>query len=245
MRWILISLVAMNILAFAYFQLVPEDSDVPVSQAVVAEASGPVKEVQLLSEVPERFEQNDGQGRESVNKPAPPSAPETRADRHAVNSKSLCTLVGAFKILLKAEYFSERLEALGLTADIQNIAVTRHVSYWLHLSPEVSRKDALRRLRELQGRGIDSYVIPSGDLENGISLGMFSKYESAVNLKSKIISQGYDPKLIEVPREKKEIWVVLPQGEAAKLSAELWSELLSSDEYLQKKQNFCSDLASL
>lgn len=236
MRWIVASLVLLNIAAFVYFQLFAEAKSAnTVAVSNSASREGAAQSITLLSEL------GDKQQIESVR--VEPSQPQPAARSLAVN-EPLCTLVGAFKKLLKAEYFVERLQSLGLNAEVKNVVVNSEPGYWLHLPPEKSRKDALRRLSELQRRGVDSYVIPSGNLANGISLGMFSNKQRAEAMLASVGSQGYKPEIVNVPREQKEIWAFLPQGEAAKLSDERWSELLSSEEYLQKRQNVCSDLAS-
>ncbi len=234
MRWIVASLVVVNILSFIYFQLFSEaePSNAVVSSIPNISLSAAPKEITLLSEVVD----------ESILAVAPPPAPPSRVQE--LSREPLCTLVGAFKKLLKAEYFVERLQALGLAAEIKDVVVSSDPGYWLHLPPEKSRKEALRRLSELQRRGIDSYVIPSGNLANGISLGMFSNKERADAMKVSISKQGYRPEMVNVPREQKETWVFLPQGEASKISAERWAELLSSEDYIQKRQNLCTDLAS-
>ena len=226
MRWIVASLVVINIATFFYFQLLV-DTDPVVEKPVSSANLATVPSVALVTE-------QEQQPRSSVR---------DSSAQPALASQPLCTLVGPFEKLLRAEYFSERLQALGLPAEIKNLVVASDPGYWLHLPPEPSRKEALRRLNELQRRGIDSYVIPSGALANGVSLGMFSNKQRAEDMLNKIIEQGYQPQITNVPREQKEIWVFLPQGEAAKLSDERWAELLSADEYLQKRQNFCSDVA--
>ena len=156
----------------------------------------------------------------------------------------LCSLVGEFTTLLKAEYFLERLMALGLQAEIKSLVVSSKVSFWLYLPPEASRKEALRRLSELKRQGVDSYVIPKGNLANGISIGLYSRKDRAELVKDSIVKLGYTPKVEAIARDKKEIWVFLPEGEASKISPERWSELLSGKDLLQKRQNLCSDVAS-
>lgn len=249
MRWIVSSLVLLNIGIFVYYQLIAENGAVDSSASVSALSAQPagVATVTLLSEKP-------SVPISSVKvTPSVASKPESSSGSRQISTPSLpavavqqplCTLVGAFEKLLKAEYFVERLQSLGLQASVKNVVVDSDPGYWLHLPPEKSRKDALRRLSELQRRGIDSYVIPSGNLANGISLGMFSGRAGAESMQQRIQQQGYKPEIVEVPREQKEIWVFLPEGEAAKLSDERWAELLSSEEYLQKRQNVCSDVAS-
>lgn len=242
MRWIVTSLVVMNILTFAYFQLFVDSSPSGEQAASVAGTlPESVQPIILFSEKP-------GRGSISAVRVAPElegvGAESSQIVESVVPDQPLCTLVGSFKRLLKAEYFSERLVALGLHAEVRHVVVASEPGYWLHLPPEVSRKEALRRLRELQSRKIDSYIIPSGNLENGISLGMFSNKEHADTMLARIQKQGYQPQIASVPREQKEIWVFLPEGEAAKLRYERWAELLSSENYLQKRQNLCTDVAS-
>jgi len=240
MRWIVVSLVLLNIAVFVYFQLFSDKRSSDSSGlSEVSPLAGSVKAIVLLSEVAatEKVESI------RVVPPKPLSTPSA-VQQGLLITEPLCTLVGSFKRLLKAEYFVERLQSLGLSAQVKNLVVDSPPGYWLHLPPEKSRKDALRRLSELQNRGIDSYVIPSGNLANGISLGMFSSKERAEVMLTSIGRQGYKPEIVSVPREQKEIWAFLPQGEAAKLSDERWAELLSSEEYMQKRQNLCSDVAS-
>lgn len=236
MRLILMCLVLVNVGVFVYFQLFieePRANEAPSNSASGSTADG----LTLLSEVTENVPNGNNLQKDIYIDPKPTEKP-------LISAQPLCTLVGAFKKILQAEYFIEEIGALGLKAEIKNLIVESEPRYWLHLRPEKSRKDALRRLNELQRRGIDSYVIPSGNLENGVSLGMFSNKTLADNMFEKVKALGYAPKIVTVPREQKEIWAFLLAGEAAKLSDERWAELLSSEEYLQKRQNVCSDLAS-
>ncbi|MBX2809908.1 MAG: SPOR domain-containing protein [Cellvibrionaceae bacterium] len=232
MQWIVASLVIVNVIVFVYFQLFVEAP--PLGEASGVGSSLSVDAAPLLvlldevNGLPSGARSHDAVAKTAI-KPKPPL---------------LCTLVGPFEKLLSAEYFIESLSAESISAEIKNIVVTSDEGYWLHLAPESSRKEALRRLSELQRQGIDSYVIPSGNLANGISLGMFSRRERAQAMKDQVREQGYKPIITAIAREEKEIWVFLNAGEASKLSDLRWSELLSSAQYLQKRQNLCSDIAS-
>lgn len=244
MRWIVASLVSLNIFVFIYFQLFSESESLadtavkdPISSSFVSPSLVLLSET-VTAAAPAAA---DSQVEAPVVNPAQPPS----ANLPVPPQPAICILVGSFERLLLAEYFVEKLTALGVIAEVRDLAINSEPGYWLHLTPEPSRKEALRRLSELQSRGIDSYVIPSGNLENGISLGMFSKRESADSMRETIRRQGYRPEITTVPREKKETWVLLPQGEAGKLSPERWSELLSSEDYIQKRQNLCRDLASI
>lgn len=242
MRWIFFTLLVVNVLVLGYMQLA--ERHLPVVEGGRLDPSQSKQDsLVLLDELKS--------GRESIEtirlkkKTVIVNNGLVKVESDSIpTSRSLCTLVGSFPDQSKADYFIRRLAALGVEANVKNLLVSTTVGYWLHLPPLSSRKELLRRLSELQRQGVDSYVIPDGDLANGISLGMFSEEYRAKSLESSIAKLGYQPKIVEVPREKRELWVFLLQGESAKISEESWSELLSGKELLQKQQNLCSDVAS-
>ncbi|MFT7491394.1 MAG: hypothetical protein ACI80S_000981 [Pseudohongiellaceae bacterium] len=234
MRWILISLLIVNVGVFIYTQFIPAVGE-NAQQALATkelDLNTASASITLLIEAE----------RSSANVQPIAAVPSTSTIKP--EHSSLCTLVGPFSRLLSAEYFLEKLQSLGVNSEIRSIVVVSHRGYWLHLVPEKSRKEALRRLSELQARGIDSYVIPDGILANGVSLGMFSNKSRAQIMKAAIESKGYKPKIVDVPREQKELWVFLQKGEAAKIGDEKWVMLISAEDLLQKRQNVCTDLAS-
>jgi hypothetical protein len=234
MRWIVISLLAVNVGIFIYsqfFQARGKNVERPMAAVESNSKSAPAS-IKLLVEA--KSSAADIQSIAAV-----PMAPAVK-----LVHPPLCTLVGPFSRLLLAEYFLEVLQSLDVISEIRSIVVVSEPGYWLHLSPEKSRKDALRRLSELQARGIDSYVIPDGNLANGISLGMFSDEARAQVMEKTIEERGYKPKIVEVPREQKELWVFLPKGESAKIGDEKWLKLISAEDLLQKRQNVCTDVAS-
>jgi hypothetical protein len=232
MRWIVISLLVINVGVFVYAQFFRVDTKKaePMPAVVKSNSAAAPTSIRLLIEA--KVSAADIQSIAAV--------PTTQTAKRP----SLCTLVGPFSRLLLAEYFLEKLQALDVSSEIRSIVVISQSGFWLHLLPEKSRKDALRRLSELQTRGIDSYVIPDGNLANGISLGMFSDQFRAEAMKEAIQEQGYKPKIIDVPREQKELWVFLSEGESEKIGDEKWLNLISAEDLLQKRQNVCSDVAS-
>ncbi len=238
MRWVFFSLLAVN--CFILMELTAVTSFLKprlALEAAVEDNSDNVRSLVLLSEM-ERDRQSVDTIRLNTRNIIEGSQPVQAL------SRSLCTLIGSFVSIDKANRFVDVLAARGVSAKVKNLLVSSTVGFWLHLPPLVSRKEVLRRLSELQRQGVDSYIIPDGDLENGISLGMFSDQNRALLLKDNIEQLGYQPKIAEVPREKREVWVFLEQSESVKISAEQWLELISGRELLQKQQNLCSDVAS-
>lgn len=238
MRWIFFSLLLVNVAVFAYMQWEHVRGEpVSVVNEGVSDISRQAEDapsLTLLSEL------------KGFRGPVESIRIVGDGDQNTASgvARSLCTLVGPFSNRRKAETFVDRLLVIGVESKVKNLLVSSAVGFWLHLPPQSSRKEVLRRLSELQRQGIDSYVIPDGDLANGISLGMFSEQSRANFLKEKIVNLGYQPEILSVPREKRELWVFLFRSESAKISEKKWFELLSGKELLQKQQNLCSGVAS-
>lgn len=234
MRWIVGSLVAINIVVLIWQLLTqqPEASPPPPQTRQFQSEAPPVK---LLSELEEETLQAMMANRQRV-KLNPEPAAEVKTP--------LCTLVGPFEKLLRAEYFVERLQALDVKAEIQEVEVPGEVGYWVYLPSLGSRKEAFDRLRELQSKGIDSYVIPRGDLENGISFGMFSQQALADRRLADMRKQGYPAELQEVKRSYKETWVILQPGQSQRLDPESWQSVLAEEAGLERRQNYCPAVAS-
>lgn len=157
---------------------------------------------------------------------------------------ALCTLVGPFSALLRAEYFLEHLAEEGIVSQITEIEVPGPPAFWVYLSPLESRSLAYQKLGELQREGIDSYVIPKGELENGISFGLFSQEVGGLQRLKEIKALGYPAALKRVERSNTEIWVSIGAYEAKKITQQQWLTLLVRDEALEMRQNFCPAVAS-
>lgn len=122
-----------------------------------------------------------------------------------------CYSVGPFKDENDAKFLGIRAEALGFSSEMRSLETGASIENWVHIPPLSNRQQSLQLLRELQGRGIDSYIITQGDLAEGISLGLFRNQTSAKNLTKKMRDLGYDVVIREVRRGEKELWLEFPQ----------------------------------
>jgi len=237
MRWIVVSLIGINILVLVLQLIMPSQkaSELNTSAHVRDVLSAPP--LKLLGELGELDPQvvlsSDVAVSDVTASQQKPSATQT-----------LCTFVGPFPKMLRAEYFVERLAALELESSIQELQVPGENGYWVYLPPLETRKIANGMWRELQAKGVDSYVILKGELENGISFGMFSQQKLAERRRKDMKASGYKAELQEITRSYKENWVVLQPGQAKIVGVEAWSQMLSSEEGLERRQNFCSPVAS-
>ena len=154
-----------------------------------------------------------------------------------------CLGVGVFAGAAESEAFAAEAEARGYSAEPRQVEVAAEPDYWVHIPPFASAAAAQRRLQELRARDIDSYLIGGGELEQGISLGVFGRRESALRLQEQILAQGYESSIYEIPRSSSEYWVEVGgiPGDAA--GREAWAAFMAGREGLQEAENLCETIA--
>jgi len=170
-----------------------------------------------------------------------PAARAVAEPEAAQPGEALCTLVGPFGEAFQGEDVAQRLRALEVDASLREIEMQGQMRYWVFMAPLGSRREAYRKLRALQAAGIDSYVIPKGSLENGISFGIFSELERARSLTDELQAQGFAAEFREEPQTYLERWVVVSGGEQ-QLAADFWQQLQLDYPDVDQRQNLCSEI---
>lgn len=232
MRLIFIVLLLANIVffGFQFFGHSQEAAPKPKADAV--------RQFGNLQTLAERNKKTGGGGKTQGE---PPVAGQVSS---SAGSESLCQLVGPFAELLQAEYLVERLGALEVAASIRQLEVVDGRVFWVYLKPEMSEKEALRRLYEVQAKSIESYIISSGELANGISLGQFGDDEAAKNQQVKVRELGYAAEIKEVPKTHNEIWVDVKEQSGRKINDQQWANLLKEEKAVERRENYCLGVAN-
>ncbi|WKN22610.1 SPOR domain-containing protein [Azotobacter vinelandii] len=138
----------------------------------------------------------------------------------------------------------QRLLSLDIASGLERFERIVAEDYLVYLPPLASRHAALQRLKELQARKIDSYVIAQGDLTNGISLGVFSRAEPAGAAVRRFREAGYEPAMRELPQVRQDYWVrVAPKG-ARLFDEHLMDSLVQSFPRLRQLKKECEGVAS-
>ncbi len=240
MRAIFVVLFIINIAFFSY-QFFVGDSDVssPEVRGAAAEVESNLRLLSEIDHVVLKKEQELPPEGVSVD-----DSQSTALQEGDESSANLCTMVGPYEQLLHAEYLVERLAALGVKSQITPVEIKEGDAYWVYLVPEMSEKEALRRLYELQKKQIESYIITKGELANGISFGRYADRAEAEIRLAEIKTHGYEAQIKTIPKTINETWVVLEALSAEKIDETLWGELLNNQEGLEKRQNYCLGVAS-
>ncbi|MEZ5435617.1 MAG: hypothetical protein R3E67_03230 [Pseudomonadales bacterium] len=171
-------------------------------------------------------------------------SPQPHVAEHPSIEAQLCTLLGPVMKPEDAKALLSRLNALQIQAKYVALQVDGSPDYWVYLRPEPTKDLAIEKLRELQGKQIDSFLIPQGDLANGISLGIFDSQENAEKHRQTITQLGYDAQLKVNPRGYLENWIAIYPDQVAGFSQELYNQLRTENSKLDLRKDECRKVAS-
>ncbi len=201
MRWIFISLVILN-LAYLGYQF----SQPPVaaqSDSVVIHTND-AKAIRLLSETKSK----------------------ARLPQQKAAKEQLCWAVGPYLVALDANNMMSRMLALDIPAYQDKRTVVVKTESWVYLPPLANKKMALRKLKELQKRNVDSFVITEGELANGISLGLFSQQESVDRLLESLAKKKIKALVKPLERKRNQMWLMAPINKRAAIDEKTRESLL-------------------
>lgn len=89
--------------------------------------------------------------------------------------------------------------------------------FWIYLAPQGSREEAMATLQDMQNKGIGDFrLINRGDLQNAISLGLFSSREAVDARLKELKDKGYVPVVVPYANVKRiySLEVQIAQGSA-------------------------------
>ncbi|MCK5875982.1 MAG: SPOR domain-containing protein [Alcanivoracaceae bacterium] len=189
MRWVFFSLLILNVV-YLVFSLVMRAA--PAPQRVMAPSvTGAAEKLVLLEES---------------------SLSVGSGSRGGYGMPPLCPVVGPWDQLAAADQASRALAESGYRAAVEPLKVARDRLHWVHLPAIGDRDQALRVLRELQSRGVDSFIVADGEDANAISLGYFSSADSARGLMMKMQTAGYPAEIRQTAKEVTEYWLRIDAG---------------------------------
>ena len=123
---------------------------------------------------------------------------------------ALCATLGPWESAAVADKVLSGLSAQGYRGTLRTMLADRERLHWVYLPAYPDRDAALRVLRELQSRDVDSFVVSDGEDANAISLGYFSSEESARGLAVKMKAAGYPAETRATNRKVSEYWLYFP-----------------------------------
>lgn len=102
-----------------------------------------------------------------------------------------CIALGPFETFEEATAIGERIVSAGGETAVVEETEVGEPDYFVYVEPAASRALAHRTWRELVAQGIDAFVIPRGERENGVSVGVFSRRELAEAQHNRVSELGF------------------------------------------------------
>jgi hypothetical protein len=213
MRTLCLILILANVLYFVWSQLI--DVQVNALDRMPARTAEPPPRIVLAKEAAEPKAEDQPQEVRDVEPPrvAPVEQPATMTAR--VGDPSLtCTSVGPFADLAEASQAQASLRGAGFDPRQRVEQGELWVGYWVSVQELPTRAVADSAMQSLTESGItDVYLMPGGDPNFTLSLGVFSDYQRAQRRADQVRATGLEPKIEDRKRAGSVYWldVELPQ----------------------------------
>ena len=259
MRWLIFFLLVLNVLTFSWFMFQGnQKSQLSEMEKNQQHDFAKIPPLKLLSELPaSEIKNRDVRGNQSVpqsNSTDPVSLePDSVGESDVVIDilpatdlvETQCALIGSFPEMVSAKQAKARIAKLGISSDVVLVLKQLPAINWVYIEPQNSRKEALAILKRLQEDGIDSFLIADGEYENGISLGFFSKLESAGSMMKERRRQGYEVSITRKSRDQKTYWVAFNEKNSSRVDEDLLDDVRGDVTDLKKQEKSCREVALL
>jgi hypothetical protein len=154
-----------------------------------------------------------------------------------------CAMVGPFASPEAAEAWLADLKKLGGEGGVEQREEPVSSTWWVHTLPLASETEARLLLAEMQSRGIDSYYLRDGQLTGGISLGVFSRQESARIAREQLGRQGYSAEITQIFRNSLRYYADIRLSDSGILGTPQWQALDVGLSPLQPAEKTCEVIA--
>ena len=116
----------------------------------------------------------------------------------------------------QASALTDWFDTYGAQATMRHKDEQSRQLFWVYLAPQDSRQEAIATIKTIQAKGVeDVRLISGGNLQNAISMGLFSS-QAAVNKRlSELKKKGLKPVVVPYSDGKRVFWVdaKLPEDE--------------------------------
>lgn len=225
MKWIFLTLVALNVVAFLYFY-----GQVPPEPTEIRPTDPGVEPLVLLEERPDL----------AGHRPAPAIEQPELAPGDEDEPRPVCFTVGPMDGPTEAEKLAEELAAYGASSEIYTIENREEVGFQVYLPPYESRAEAETATGELRDRGVeDFFIIGEGERTNAISLGLFSTRGRAERVRARFEDMGYEPELHVRYQTTLAYWLDYETEENGAVDDAAWEKAAASLEGVQRMSASC------
>lgn len=122
-----------------------------------------------------------------------------------------CVRLGWFESEADVREAAKALKVPGGAYGVENLEREQAPLHWVLIPPQPEAQ-ARDMFRDIQGRGIDSYLVTEGENRNAISLGLFESREAAISVLEEKKRQNLNAILAIFPRNQISYALVFEAG---------------------------------
>jgi len=170
----------------------------------------PDKKDSLLQNIISMMDQGDVMIEKKLIEELVSNFPEftTNHVQESEEERMLCVSFGPFAESYQAGELSNWLKENKIQTKLRTESGGKDQLFWIYLSPSESKDEAIAAIEELKGKGIHDYkLIDKGNLQNAISLGLFSNQAAANRRLNELKNIGYLPIMVPYHKTQSIIWV--------------------------------------
>lgn len=210
MRTLCLLLILANVLYFAWSQLI--DVRASTLDRKPETPAEPLARIVLTSEWDQARMQEPSVGPiQDVQPPAVEPLRDATGDQHvaAAQADSLtCTSVGPFADLPQAAQAQAALRTAGFQPRQRMVQGEIWAGYWVSVQGLPNREAVDEAVKKLNANGMsDVYLMPGGDSQNVLSLGVFSDYQRAQRRVEEVHALGLTPRIDDRKRAGAVYWI--------------------------------------
>ena len=139
----------------------------------------------------------------------------------------------------EAASFLEQWRQMKGSGELHAVQEPTTSTWWVHLPPYKDETEANKKLVELREKKIDSYYMRKGELAGGISLGVYSRKQSAIQVQADLLKKGYKTELKEVYRTESRTRLELRLEDRSRMDGRGVRELLAGFQQLGVQEIPC------
>jgi len=241
MRGLVSGLLLANIL-FAVWQYIPRFVNV-APESAPRTVAGDLRDIVMLVEAPSESLRYFADTLESpvLASASPPEAIQG-------SRPEVCIEVGPYETIQEMEAATRTFPTeIAFQSESRTAAV--ETEFRVFLPPLASREIAATTLENLRAAfasnnlAIETFLIPTGELANGIALGLFTEHTNALNVREQLRNLGYLVTLREESKISTQHWLVSEPIDSKEYFMQLWKNSGSLAPSVLVGEKLCQTIA--
>lgn len=156
--------------------------------------------------------------------------------------KLWCHALGPFEKESNAKQMEVKLVQEGFPVNLHRSTEAKKKGYWVLLPPydDFAKAKSVANTLKSEHKIKDLFIVTTGEMKNGISLGVFSRFELAYRRQNDINTRGFTAAVEEVQLPAKVFWLEWAREYEGKIPQTLLDESKTLNSAISKIEKECN-----